>query len=381
MRVAILGQYPLHLLPEAGGFPEPPGHWATWFPQLKGAFEAFADLDVHWVTLSPAAETARTVVSGRQTFHLLPTARSRRASTLFREDRRRIGGVLAELRPDLVHGWGTEDVYALAAATSGFPNVVSMQGILSHYVLHSRMHPRDYLQATIEMGVLWKADRITTESAWGRDVLLRRSPRARIDLVEYGVRDLFLSVPWEPDPACPAALFIGSLTPRKGIQDAVEAFGDPALRDRELWVAGAGGSAWAEALRARSTPNVRWLGQQTPEQTAGLLARAWCLVLPTRGDTSPNVVKEARVIGLPVVTTPCGGQTTYVRNGGAGYLVAAGDVPMLTGRICALLGDLDRTRETGAVDHLLHRRWLDPARTAKRFAAVYRGESLGDAIP
>jgi hypothetical protein len=37
------------------------------------------------------------------------------------------------------------------------------------------------------------------------------------------------------------------------------------------------------------------------------LQGAWCSVLPTRGDTSANSVKEARVIGVPVVASVHGG--------------------------------------------------------------------------
>jgi len=42
------------------------------------------------------------------------------------------------------------------------------------------------------------------------------------------------------------------------------------------------------------------------------LESAWCSVLLTRADTSPNSVKEARVVGLPAVTFQHGGQAGYI---------------------------------------------------------------------
>ena len=246
-----------------------------------------------------------------------------------------------------------------------------MQGILSHYALKNRMIGRAYLLALLELFVLFKAQRITTESAWGRAVVLRRNPRARVDLVEYGVQKPFLEMQWNPDPRKPVAIFIGTVMPRKGLQDAVAAFRDPALAGAELWVVGDCANPWAEALRAGAPQNVKWLGRQSAMDTASLLCRAWCLVRPTRADTSPNVVKEARVIGLPVISTPCGGQITYIEHGKNGFLVEPGDIAALKKATAALLTDLAQCRAFGAHLHQEHRQILHPSNTAENFRRLY----------
>jgi len=372
MKIAILAAFPLHALPEFGEAYRPSYHYATWLPQLAEAYAGFPDLDVHWIVLSAQVAAAREVSWNNQTFHVLPTARRLRAATLFHRDRKTIRARIAAIGPKLVHGWGTEDVYALAAVTSGVANIVSMQGILSHYILKNRMSGRDYLQALLELFVLRTAGCITVESEWGREIVLRRNPSARVSVVEYGVQNHFLDIEWRPDPAKPAAIFIGSIDPRKGVQDAVEAFRNPALSGAELWVAGSGESPWVRELIESAPPNVRWLGRLPSQQVAGLLARAWCLVLPTRADTSPNVVKEARVIGLPVISTPCGGQTAYVQHGENGFLIAPGDVAGLTESLRALLTELPQCRAMGEHRHEEHRHILDPRRTAENFHALYR---------
>lgn len=247
-----------------------------------------------------------------------------------------------------------------------------MQGILSYYVLKNRMHPRVYLQALIEYWVLHKAKCVTVESAWGRKVLLRRNSKADIHLVEYGVQNHFLDIPWQPDPDKPSAIFIGSIVPRKGIQDAVAAFRDPALAHAELWIAGSGEGPWVDKLRSEAPSNVKWLGRLSPDATADCLRRAWCMVLPTRADTSPNVVKEARVIGLPVISTPCGGQTTYIQPGENGFLVEPGDVTTLAKHLKELLSDLNRCKAMGENRHEEHRHTLSPLRTAEGFFALYQ---------
>ena len=371
MRVAILADFPLHVIPEFGEKFLPDFHFATWLPQLSEALCDYPELEVHWIVISNLLSAPRQARWNNQTFHVLPTTSTGRATTLFARDRRAIRACLREIQPQLVHGWGTEDVYALAAATSGFPNLVSMQGILSHYALKNRMIGRAYLLALLELFVLFKAQRITTESAWGRAVVLRRNPRARVDLVEYGVQKPFLEMQWNPDPRKPVAIFIGTVIPRKGLQDAVAAFRDPALAGAELWVVGDCANPWAEALRAGAPQNVKWLGRQSAMDTASLLCRSWCLVLPTRADTSPNVVKEARVIGLPVVSTPCGGQVAYVEHGENGFLVEPGDIPALARSLSKILGDLDYCKNLGAYAHEKHRKLLHPQETARNFHRLY----------
>ena len=373
MRVAILADFPLHVIPEFGERFRHQGHYATWLPQLAEAFEDCSDLDAHWVVLSARITEPLDICWKNQAFHVLPSKPKGRASTFFAADRKAIRACLAEIQPDLVHGWGNEDVYGLAAATSGIKNIVSVQGLFSHYILKNRMAPRDYFQALLELYVLRKAQTLTVESAWTRDLVRRRAPRStQVHLVEYGVPDVFMNTPWEPDPEIPAAIFLGSATPRKGIQDAVAAFRDPALAHAQLWIAGGCSSPWAQQLRSSAGPNVKWFGRVPLEETVPLLSRAWCLVIPTRADTGPTVVKEARCVGLPVVGTRCGGLTTYIQPGENGFYADPGDVKTLTKNLAALLTDLNKCREMGAHLHEEHRQILRPKKTATDFYELYR---------
>jgi glycosyltransferase involved in cell wall biosynthesis len=251
-----------------------------------------------------------------------------------------------------------------------------MQGILSYYALKNRMPDRTYLQAALELFVLWKAEKVTTESEWGRNVVLRRNPFAKVELVEYGVQQVFFQTKWQPEEKNPFALFVGGISPRKGIQDLVGAFRDPKLSDSELLVIGGGEGVWSENLQKSATPNIRWLGRKTVEDTAQYMAKAWCLVLPTSADTSPNVVKEARVVGLPVITTQNGGQATYVRDGEDGYFVKCGDVDGLIKRIEVVLGSIVKTREMGELGNKRYKSLFLASLTSENLSELY-AKTLG----
>lgn len=371
-KIAILAAFPLHHLKGFGKAFQPKGHYATWLPQTAEAWDGQKEVEIHWIVMSELVQERRDVSEWGQMFHVLPTTQRGRSTTLFREDRRAIGAVLDEIRADLVHGWGTEDVYGLAAVLSGRPNIVSMQGILSYYALKNRMPARSYLQAMLELFILWKAEKVTTESEWGRNVVLRRNPLAKVELVEYGVQQVFFQTKWEPEEKNPFALFVGGVSPRKGIQDLVEAFRDPKLSGGELIVIGGGEGEWSENLQKSAPSNIRWLGRKTAEETAQYMSKAWCLVLPTRADTSPNVVKEARVVGLSVITTKRGGQASYVRDGEDGYFVECGDVNGLIGRLETVLGSFSKAKEMGGEGKKRYRNLFLAKDTSEFFIKLYK---------
>jgi glycosyltransferase involved in cell wall biosynthesis len=371
-KIAILAAFPLHHLKEFGRAFQPKGHYATWLPQIAKAWDGQREVEIHWVVMSELVQERRDVCEWGQMFHVLPTSQSGRSATLFREDREEIHAVLDEIRADLVHGWGTEDVYGLAAVLSGRPNIVSMQGILSYYALKNMMPARSYLQAMLELFILWKAGRVTTESEWGRNVVMKRNPFAKVELIEYGVQQVFFQTKWQPEETKPFALFVGGVSPRKGIQDLVRAFRDPKLSGSKLVVIGGGEAEWSENLKKSAPPNICWLGRKTAEETAEYMSKAWCLVLPTRADTSPNVVKEARVVGLPVITTQNGGQASYVRNGEDGYFVDCGDVDGLTEKIGKVLGCFTKVIEMGDHGKRNFRELFMAKRTGDGFMKMYR---------
>jgi glycosyltransferase involved in cell wall biosynthesis len=279
---------------------------------------------------------------------------------------------LNEIQPDLVHGWGTEDVYGLAAVLSGRPNIVSMQGILSAILLKSWMHPREYFQGLLELYCLRKAQLVTTESKWGAAVVRRRRRNKPVRIVEYGVQKIFFLTKWEPAIEKKLTIFVGGIRPGKGIQDLVEAFRDPALSGSELVVVGGVEGKWAKKLQKSAPANVRWLDRKTAEETAQYMAKAWCLVLPTRADTSPNVVKEARVVGLPDITTRNGGQVSYVKDGEDGYFVECGNVMDLAQKLGIVMGSLVTAKKMGELGQQSYRDLFTADQTASRFQSLYR---------
>jgi glycosyltransferase involved in cell wall biosynthesis len=372
MRIAILADFPTHCIAGFEDGAAPTRHFSTWLPQFSESFSGAHGIELDWIVLAPKIDRERIIEMRGQRFHLLPCGARWRAATFFWRDRRRIQRKLNEIQPDLVHGWGTEDVYGMAAVGSGRPALLSMQGIMSEYVRASRTLPRERFCAFLERRLLRRAKHISCESRWAVDLLRDRAPQARFFQVEYGVDPRFYTLEWTPDPDRKAVIFVGTLTPRKGVEDLLRAFATPGLAEVELWICGGLSGRYAGELRAAAPSNVKWLGYLSREETAKRMAGAWCLALPTRSDTSPNVVKEARTIGLPVVTTPCGGQSDYIEDGRNGFLIEPGDISRLASCLARIVGDLDYCRSLGAFRHEEQRAFFQPGRTGEAFARIYR---------
>ncbi len=174
----------------------------------------------------------------------------------------------------------------------------------------------------------------------------------------------------------PLALFVGTLSHLKGCDTLLDAFSDPRLKDIELVILGA---LSPEFTRRSHPPNIHFLGHRPPAEVRDWMANAWCLVHPTRADTSPNAVKEARVIGLPVVTTPNGGQTQYVIHNESGFIHDAGDVEDLIQGVLTVTKSRETSLQMGHHGQAECRAALSPTTTAKRLLEIY--QTLGPTAP
>lgn len=371
-RVAILADMPRNAL---GGLSNGrgAGHAATWLPQLADAFIHATDLEFIWLTLDAEAFEIECIPQSGQWFVRVPACKmTLDILTGHRISGMRLKSILRVLDPDIIHSWGTERSYASVLKGSRVPSVLSMQGILTEYQKRETLPPgwRWRMQAAYEKSWVEEAMVVTTESEWGRQQIHKMCPRADVRLVEYGVHPTFYGVKWSPDSAKPIAFFCGSIDYRKGADLLAKAMQIAGTQPWECWLAGAG--VMTAELEALKLPNLKLLGNLDWEQMRDCLAQAWCLVLPTRADTSPNAVKEARVVGLPVITSKHGGQAGYIINGCNGFIVEPLDALSLRKALDTLLGNFELALRMGQSRLENDRQYLHPSRTADGFLAIYR---------
>jgi glycosyltransferase involved in cell wall biosynthesis len=171
-------------------------------------------------------------------------------------------------------------------------------------------------------------------------------------------------------------LFLGRLSPEKGLDRLVEVWGDVPAR---LVVVGDGPER--ARLAAAAPPNVEFHGSVEPERVAGYLARARALVLPSICyEGAPRTVVEAFAAGVPVVANRSGALPTIVDDGETGVLVdpaRPGDWPAAVSRLL----DDGASRSMGDAAHRAWRARYSPERGIADLEAVYRDVSAAPQSP
>jgi glycosyltransferase involved in cell wall biosynthesis len=176
---------------------------------------------------------------------------------------------------------------------------------------------------------------VVVPTAFGRDDLAAEGfDPDRIVVAHHGVDP---PPPPRPRPARPPyLLFVGTIEPRKGVADLVEAHAALRARHPDLELVLAGVRGWGE-LPDLDRPGVVEAGGLGDEDLDALYRGAAALGHPARYEGFGFTPVEAMARGCPVVTTDaaCLPEVT----GGAATLVPVGDVDALAAALERVLTD------------------------------------------
>jgi len=368
-KIAILADFPLFAITQ-NEEDRPMGHYATWLPQLAQALEQHVEFDISWIIIDKKISQTRKLIYCGQTFYYLSRwKKSVSILTAYWSDRRRLVKLLKQIDPDLIHSWGSEDAYGFALLDNkNIKGLLSMQGILTRYCEVVDMPILMRIQAYWESKILRKVRNISCESQWGIDMARRYASNADFSKVEYGVKPEYFEVVRNPVKE-KLVLYVGGVNYLKGSDILLKAFEDVRLKDVSLKIMG--GVSGSSVGIATAPSNVEFLGRLSSSEVMKWMSNAWCLVHPTRADTSPNCVKEARVCGLPVVTTYEGGQVQYVEHLKSGWLYEPEDLEELVTGILHVTQDIKVSVKMGKHEQKKCRDELSPDKTAEQFVSVY----------
>jgi glycosyltransferase involved in cell wall biosynthesis len=219
------------------------------------------------------------------------------------------------------------------------------------------------------------ANRVVAVWTAGQEALRRVLPEDRVLLIDNGV-PVEGRPRQEGDHEPPRVLYVGLLTPRKGVLDLLAA--SRLLRERgvahELWLLGGtpdeGPAAEAE-VRAALDGSERLLGTRPPEQMPAEFAAADVFCLPSWWEAMPLSVLEAMGTGLPVVATDVGDVGRAVADGVTGHVVPARNPEKLAEALEHVLTDADLRRRMGAAGQARVLELFSSEVTAAQVSALY----------
>jgi glycosyltransferase involved in cell wall biosynthesis len=173
------------------------------------------------------------------------------------------------------------------------------------------------------------------------------------------------------------AVFVGRLTPQKGLPDLLRAWAALSEKARSgaiLSIIGEGEQTLS--LKELSTElgireSVEFPGYSDDVRSA--LDKADLFVLPSLLEGNSNAILEAMSAGLPIVATAVGGAKYQVGELGATFLVGPGDIPAMTEKIGKLLEDEKLREELGAAMRERVELMFNIDVIARQYDQAYRG--------
>ena len=131
-------------------------------------------------------------------------------------------------------------------------------------------------------------------------------------------------------------LYFGRLSREKGICTLINAFGKAQVKEK-LYIVGTGPEEESLRLLVKNLgmeDKIHFLGFKTGEELKKIVANALCVCLVSEWyENGPYSVLEAQALGRPAIVSDYGGLPELVEDGITGYIIKAGSIPDLTGKI------------------------------------------------
>ncbi len=324
-------------------------HPASWVVNLAKALSEREDLELHVVSESPNVRRDQDVHLDGVFYHFVKSPRTFNLSTLYYFNVKRLVKKVRSIKPDIVHAHGCEGAVGLAGIYSGYPCLISIQGVLSRIVAAKRANHlpisiREIILLNIERWILRRGRYFGTRTDFATNHVRSVNPKAQIFYSPEIMSKIFFGI--RPNLDGNNILYVGSIIPAKGVDTLLEAFskvhalGIPCSLD----IVGSGDSHYVGTLQQfvadhGLSSSVRFHGYQGRETIANLMSASTIFILPSLMENSPNVLCEAMCAGLPVIATDVGGIGSFIQSGVTGLLIPPKDPVKLSEAMISLLSD------------------------------------------
>lgn len=381
----MLGNYPIYQFSrELGLSPTASQRVTSWNETLAEALAELPGVETHFITRCKAKQTT-TVRKGALTITFLAVPKLLNAVTLFWYTAWKADRLIKRMRPDIVHGIGTEHIWPLAALMSGYPSVVTVHGIISNVMrkLDLPFFSRQRLLFTwfsmLERRVMRRAGHLISVSPYVLESL-GQFVCGKVYSVENAVSPIFFESPARPTSSR-QILFVGDTEQRKSLLTLLRAFAqvrDAGMaRDWRISVVGPvkKGDYYDRVMgyiREKGLKDqVTFKGFVLPDALVGEYGTAAFLVLSSIEETAPMCIAEAMAMGLPVVATNVSGVPHMVIDGRTGFLCAVNDPSDMAKYLGVLMTNPRMREEMGVAARIVARERWHPQTIAKQTLEVY----------
>lgn len=293
---------------------------------LLDGFSEIADCEVHVIScLQRKAASMNAQLSQNTWYHGLHVPKIGWLRTGYQGCIRSVRRLLRKLKPDIVHGQGTERDCAISAVLSGYPNVLTVHGNmrLITAMFPPRMFSPAWFAARLEAWTLPRSGGVVCITNYTRNAVSPLVKRTWLlpNAVDWSFHNLRQTSRQPPKMLC-----VANVEPRKNQIALIDALAPLVSRmPFELFFLGACnkstpyGNAFSDRLLKH--PWCHYEGMVRRNELRNYFTDASVLILPTREDNCPMVVLEAMAAGVPVIASRVGGVPDLIDHERTGLLV------------------------------------------------------------
>jgi glycosyltransferase involved in cell wall biosynthesis len=283
---------------------------------------------------------------------------------------------LREIKPDVVHGQGTERYCALSAVRSGFPNVLTVHGNMRLLAKVNQARPFSFawLAARLEGFTLRRSGGVICLTGHTRRQVSGLAPSTWV--VPNAVDSRFFEI--ERKLASPRQIIcVANILPPKNQVRLIMAL-DPLGQQQKFELIFYGGADHKNSYvreffqMLEKCPWCRFAGFADRAGLRAALARAALLVLPSLEENCPMSVLEAMAAGVPVAAAGVGGVPELIKDNVDGVLFDPNDLESIGRAVAAILLHEDISAKFAAAGKEKALACFHPKKIALRHLEIYR---------
>jgi glycosyltransferase involved in cell wall biosynthesis len=336
------------------------------------------DVEVHVLSCARRPMKSQEKLAKNIWFHSIHVPRLGWMRTGYQGCIRAVRKTLRIIKPDLVHGQGTELDCAVDAAFSGFPNVITVHGNMRIMAEVNRAKRFSFLwlAARLERFTLPRTDGVICITAYTEKAVSKLVRRTWI--VPNAVDSAFFDITAQATPGeAPRIVCLGVIEPRKNQNSFIMALDHLAENYKfQLIFLGEGppNSPYVNEFHrlVKARPWCTAAGFAGREQVRKHLSTAALLVLPSLEDNCPMVILEAMAAGVPVVGSNVAGVPELIRDGVTGLLCDPFDKSSILSAVQRILLNPSAAAEMAERAKSVARTRFLPEVVARRHVEVYR---------
>jgi len=283
---------------------------------------------------------------------------------------------LQQIQPDVVHGQGTERYCALAAALSGFPNVITIHGNMRPIaeINRARLLSYQWCAAKLEQFTLPRVDGVVCVSSHTESLVRELAPHTWL-IPNAVTADFFADR--VPESGSRDILCVGLVCSLKNQNALIQALDRLAAEQNFRLVFLGRGSVsdpyFQEFLRlVCARPWCIHEGFVDSRTLKKFLRRAYALALPSLEDNCPMVLLEAAAGGVPIMAARVGGIPDLVQDQQTGLLFDPSDPNSIASAADRYLSDRSFAKQMAENARIAADKCFRPTVVADKHLETYR---------